>query len=77
MGDVDKMVCGRIQYMTCKEYHCGSSESTFSLEVISTRSFMQLLRDFSYGRKNRVNVISAVRKYAAGTYCIKLHGIYV
>jgi hypothetical protein len=73
-GDVDKMVCGRIQYLAFKEYHCGLFGSTFSLKVISTRIFMQLLRDFAYRRKTCVNTISVVRKYAVGDRLYKMAG---
>jgi hypothetical protein len=27
--DVDRMVGGRIQYLACKEYHCGSLKARF------------------------------------------------
>jgi hypothetical protein len=49
--DVDKMVCGRIGYLACMEYHCGSFQSTFSFKVIPTRTYMQRLRDFAYRSK--------------------------
>ena len=74
-GDVDKMMCGRIRYLACKEYHCGSLQSTFSLKVIPTRIFIQLLGDFAYRRgKNHVNTISDVGKYTVGDRLYKMAG---
>jgi hypothetical protein len=52
-ADVDKMMCGRIRYLACKEYHRGLLQSTFSLKVILTRIFIQLLRDFAYRREKK------------------------